>query len=71
MRPRQRPRASKAFPLLTFEALHGGRCGFREILVAPGIGSLDGAPVRKIGQLTSPIQDLPSFFWRERPDQAD
>jgi hypothetical protein len=62
---------SKAFPLPIFEALHGGRCGFREIPVSPGIGPLDGAPVRKIGKLTSPIQDLPSFFSRERPDHTD
>jgi hypothetical protein len=63
--------ASTGFPLPIFEAPHGGRCGFREILVSPGIGPLDGAPARQIGKLTSPIQDLPSFFWRERPDHAD
>jgi len=58
-------------PLLLFEALHRGRRRFGKILIAPGIGPLDRARARKIGKLTSPIQDLPSFFRWECPDHTD
>jgi hypothetical protein len=60
-----------AFSLLFFEALHSGRCCFGKILIGPGVRPLDRARARKIGKLTSPIQDLPSFFRWECPDHTD
>jgi hypothetical protein len=70
-RPRRHPRASKAVLFLIFKALHRGRSCFSEILVSPGIGPFDSKPARKVSKLPSPIQDLSSFFLRERPDHAD
>jgi hypothetical protein len=54
-----------------FEALDSGGCSFGEILVSSGIGPFDCAPVRKVGKLTGPIQDLPRFFRRKCPDDTD
>ncbi len=49
-----------AFALLPFEALHSRRHRFGKILIGPRIGPLDRARARKIGKLTSPIQDPPA-----------
>jgi hypothetical protein len=56
---------------LSFETLQSGRRCLGDILIAPGVGPLDHAPSRKVGKLTSPVQDLPSFLRRECPDHTD
>jgi hypothetical protein len=71
MRPQRHLRASTVSPILIFETLHSGGCCFGEILVSPSIGPLDCAPAGKVGKLTSPVQNLPSFLRRECPYHAD